>query len=86
MDKTNLIIKAAGDWELDVLGVPFGSPDDRDSDKQFFSANTQLHLREGEVTNVYYYHGYTPDGKPQDAPRARIRRNYGATFGAAADW
>ena len=68
MDKTNLIIKAAGDWELDVLGVPFGSPDDRDSDKQFFSSNTQLHLREGEVTNVYYYHGYTPDGKPQDAP------------------
>ena len=35
-------VKAVGDWELDVLGVPFGSPDDRDEDGEYFDA-TQVY-------------------------------------------
>jgi hypothetical protein len=61
-------IKAAGDWELDVLGVPFGDPSHKDSDGQYFDPDTNLHIRTDEETAVYYYHGMTPEGKPQADP------------------
>jgi hypothetical protein len=60
---SNLAVKAAGDWELDVLGIPFGGPDDRDSDRQYFSEKTELYLQPGEVTPVFYYHGVEPDSR-----------------------
>lgn len=50
-------IKAVGDYELDVLGVPFGSPNDRDSDGEYFDAATNLHLDKFPTPPAVYYHG-----------------------------
>ena len=62
-------IKAAGDWELDVLGVPFGGPNGgRDSDGQYFSSNTNVYAEQFPSPPVVYYHGYEPDGKPSGEP------------------
>lgn len=67
--KDGLVIKAAGDWELDVLGMPFGDPQHRDSDKQYFTPQTFTDLKtNGGEQPVYYYHGFTPDGKEQVMP------------------
>jgi len=59
----NIHIKAVGDWELDVLGVPFGSPTDKDGHGQYFDANTNLHLDRYPSPAVHYYHGLTPDDR-----------------------
>jgi len=70
MDETQFSgIKAAGDWELDVLGVPFGGHDNgTDSDGQFFSANTEVYADQFPSPPVVYYHGYEPDGRPSGEP------------------
>lgn len=52
-------IKAVGDWELDVLGIPFGSPSDKDGHGQYFDADTDLHLDRYPNPAVHYYHGLT---------------------------
>ncbi len=65
-----IAIKAAGDWELDVLGVPFGGPNGgRDSDGQFFSPNTNVYADQFPSPPVVYYHGYTPEGRPDGDPQ-----------------
>ena len=61
-------IKAIGDWELEVLGVPFGSANDKDKDGEYFDAKTNLHLDRYPSPAVHYYHGMTPDGEPQGSP------------------
>jgi hypothetical protein len=63
-----LAVKAAGDWELDVLAIPYGSPKDRDSDGQYFTPNTKTFLEDGYKPLAVYYHGYDPNGKPQGEP------------------
>jgi hypothetical protein len=66
---TGLTIKAAGDWELDVLGVPFGGPKDgKDADGQFFSQKTNLYLDNFTAPLIVYYHGYSPEGQPMGEP------------------
>lgn len=56
------IVKAvkneAGEWLLDVLGVPFGSPEDRDADGEYFSPRTDLWLEQIPKRPIVYYHGY----------------------------
>jgi hypothetical protein len=52
------VVKAAGDWELDVLAIPFGS---RDSDGQWFDADTNLMSDVFTTPAVVYYHGISPD-------------------------
>ena len=62
-------IKAAGDWELDVLGVPFGGPNNgRDAQGEYFDEQTALHPDKWALPPVVYYHGYTPEGKPAGKP------------------
>lgn len=62
-------IKIAGDWELDVLGNPYGGPNGgKDSDGEFFSDRTKLHLDRFTNPLVVYYHGYGEDGEPQGDP------------------
>ena len=63
-----ITVKAAGDWELEVLGVPFGGPFDRDSDGEYFDKDTNLHMDRYPNPAVHYYHGYDPDGNPQGMP------------------
>lgn len=61
-------VKAVGDWELEVLAVPFGSKDNTDSDKQWFDANTNILPEQCNNPVVTYYHGLDPENKPLDEP------------------
>lgn len=61
-------IKALGDWELEVLGNPFGSVDDKDSDGEFFSTRTKFHSDRFTSPLVHYYHGFSPEGQPDGDP------------------
>jgi len=58
----------SGEWILEVLGVPFGSSVDRDAHGEWFDNRTRFYEDKIPLPPVVYYHGYTPDGKPQDAP------------------
>ncbi len=62
-------LKAMGEWELEVLGVPFGGPDGgKDADGQFFSPKTDLMLKIGEKRPVLYNHGYDPENEMEFRP------------------
>lgn len=61
-------IKAIGEWELEVLGVPFGNYFNKDGHGEYFDASTKLHLERYPNPAVHYYHGYNPDGIPQGDP------------------
>jgi hypothetical protein len=62
-------VKARGDWELDVLGVPFGDPSTLDSDGQFFDSRTRLHGDKYPLPPVVYYHGMDANGRPSGEPQ-----------------
>ena len=72
MTEQNVIaIKSDGDvWELDVLGVPYGGPNNgRDSDGEYFSAQTKLYLDKYPTVPAVYYHGYDENGAPASEPQ-----------------
>ena len=65
-------VKSESDaWELDVLGVPFGGPNNgRDTDGQYFSAASKLYLDRYAAIPAVYYHGFDPDtGRPASEPQ-----------------
>lgn len=72
-------------WQLDVLGVPFGSPDNRDADGEFFSDQTRLHEDKFPLPPVVYYHGYGPDRRPAGEP-AYIGRTVKRWRDSAGEW
>jgi len=73
-------IKALGDMELEVLGVPFGGPDNgKDSDGQYFSENTKTYLSPDKEIPVFYFHGFTPDKRPQAVPEHIGNAKYSRT-------
>lgn len=47
-------VKAAGEWELEVLGLPFGV----DRQGQTFDRSTDIGLSEGDEIPALYYHGF----------------------------
>jgi hypothetical protein len=62
-DQTNLTtaaVKAVGDWELDVLAIPFGS---RDSDKQEFDGDTDVMPDVFQTPLIVYQHGISQGAK-----------------------
>jgi hypothetical protein len=62
-------IKAASDMTLEVLGIPFGGPNQgKDAQGQYFSPRTKTYLDAGKSVPVFYYHGYDDKGKPQGDP------------------
>ena len=62
-------VKAAGDWELDVLGVPYGGPNGgKDSDGEYFSPETKTYDDQFPNPPAVYYHGFSPEGKPMGEP------------------
>lgn len=66
-----MIVKARNTkaWELDVLGVPYGGPENgRDSDGQNFSQRTRLHEDKFPLPPVVYYHGMDEDGRSLGSP------------------
>ena len=53
-------IKAVGDWELDVLAIPFNSVD---ADGQWFDENTDIKPETFNTPLVAYQHGINPGAK-----------------------
>ena len=72
-------IKAVADYELDVLAVPFGDAQHRDSDKQYFSPATKTYREKFPNPLTIYYHGFTaaglnaaPDPNPEEIGSAKF--------------
>ena len=61
-------IKAVGDWEIDILAIPFGGPNDRDADGEYFSSKTNVHLDKFPTPPLVYYHGSSAPGQPSVRP------------------
>jgi hypothetical protein len=61
-------VKAMEGHKLLVLGVPFGSPENKDADGEFFSEKTDLMLKVGETRPLVYFHGMNPNGRPLQHP------------------
>ncbi len=60
----------AGDWLLDVLGVPFGGPNGgKDTDGEYFDAATKLYLDKYATVPAVYYHGFGENGRPMGDPQ-----------------
>jgi hypothetical protein len=67
-DENTKSIKAIGDCEIEILGIPFGSVTNKDSDGEYFTKDTNLHLDKFPSPLLVYQHGYRKDdvtGKPQ---------------------
>ena len=64
MDKEYFVaIKAVGEWELDVLAIPFHSVD---SDGQWFDENTEVMAEAFKTPIVMYQHGVKQGAKELD--------------------
>lgn len=62
-------IKAVGDWELEVLAIPYGGPfGGKDSHGDYFGPETELYLDNFRSPPVVYYHGYDDNKKPMGKP------------------
>ena len=57
-------VKATGEWELDVLAIPFGS---RDSDGQWFDDRTDIMDTAFQTPLAVYQHGIKQGAKELDA-------------------
>ncbi len=63
------VVKAAGDWEIDVLANPYGGPNNgRDSDGEYFAPDTAFHETHIPYPPAVYYHGYGDDKRPMGMP------------------
>ena len=57
------------EWELDVLGCPYGGPiNGKDAQGEYFDAGTKFHEDKFGLPPAVYYHGYADDGKPASDP------------------
>jgi len=61
-------IQEGDDWILDVRGIPFGSPQQVDSDGEYFDAQTVIHEDKYGLPPAVYYHGYDDPNKPSSRP------------------
>lgn len=70
-------VKAVGEWELDVLAIPFGS---RDSDGQWFDDRTDIMPDAFNTPLVIYQHGIKQGGKEQDEKPVIVGRSVPGTL------
>lgn len=69
METTVIAIKAdTGEWILDILAIPFGSPQERDAQGEYFSAKTNLHTERYPTPPLVYYHGFESAKKRAEKP------------------
>jgi hypothetical protein len=62
-------IKAAGEWEIDILANPYGGPNNgKDADGEFFSPRTKFHEDKIPSPPIVHYHGYGDDKRPEGLP------------------
>lgn len=64
-------VKAVGDWEIDVLAIPF---DKMDSDQQWFDNRTDIMPDAFQTPLVAYQHGIAPGGDTQQGQPVQIGR------------
>jgi hypothetical protein len=87
MDRVVAIKSDTGEWVLDVLGVPFGGPDNgRDRDGEFFSPNTVLHEDKYPLPPVVYYHSIDDTGKKLSSAPTYIGRTTERTIKPEGVW
>jgi hypothetical protein len=83
MSETNIIteyfiaVKAVGDWELDVLAIPFGS---RDSDGQWFDDRTDIKHEAFTTPLIAYQHGISQGAKALDETPINLGRAVSGTL------
>lgn len=63
MNEYFIAIKAVGDWELDVLAIPFGSRISSDSDIQWFDDRTNVMAEQFQTPLITYHHGIKQGAK-----------------------
>ena len=61
-------IKTVGEYELEVLGIPFGDSKNKDSDGEYFTKQTNLHLDKFPAPLIIYQHGYEKDEAGEKQP------------------
>lgn len=59
MSEIWLAVKAVEgeEWQVDVLAAPFGGPESKDADGEWFSADTKFHEDKYPTPPAVYYHG-----------------------------
>jgi hypothetical protein len=79
-------VAVKGDFELDVLGHPFGGPfEGKDKQGQYFDEHTNFHADKFPTLPVVYYHSFNPDGTPQSEP-AYIGTTVKRWMDSAGEW
>jgi hypothetical protein len=60
----------AGEWHLEILGVPFGGPiNGKDRDQEYFHEGTKIHEDVYKTIPVNYFHALDPKtGRPTGNP------------------
>jgi len=85
----HITVKAVLDteeWELDVLGCPYGGPNGgKDAQGEYFAQDTKFHEDRFGLPPVVYYHGYGDDGRPASEP-VFIGRTLKRWRDAAGEW
>jgi hypothetical protein len=62
-------VKASGEWELEILGVPFGGPlNGKDRQKEYFDIKSQIHQHIYPEIPVTYFHALNTAGAPTGDP------------------
>jgi len=70
-ENSTATIKAITDteeWQLDILGIPFGDAQNLDADGEYFDARTKFHEDKFGLPPLVYYHGADEKGKPAGEP------------------
>ena len=82
LSAAKLAVKAVGDWELDILVIPFGG---KDSDGQYFDASTEIMEDAYSTPLVIYQHGVKQGAKGlEDRPQV-IGRSVPGTLRKLSD-
>jgi len=63
-------LEEGGRRRLEVLAIPFGSPDRRDKLGEYLSPNTDVMMKLGDRRPLLYLHGHSPRKRPLKVPKA----------------
>lgn len=78
-------VKAVGEWELDVMVVPFGSKSKSDSDGQWYDPETEIMEKAFDTPLVIYQHGVKQGAKGVEAKPLVIGRSIPGTLNKQKD-
>lgn len=81
---SGMIIKAVGDWSLDV-SVPFGGPSRKDAHGEWFDAQTDFAEQYHGLPPLVYYHGFNEQSQKMQKPEY-LGRSTGRTVKADGLW